>query len=137
MGYFLANEGELPQKLRRERAAIPTNDIVVISLFSLLIANTIELTEIAIIGSAGFLLIFAVVNMAALKLASEISASRVIVTVALLFSSAALVVLLLHTWSSNPMAIGVFFCFIGSSILFELLYGRLVRGHFFRRAYDS
>ncbi len=136
LGYFLAKEGELPKKLSRERATVPSNDIVVISLFSLLIANTIELTEIAIIGSAGFLLIFAIVNMAAFKLASEIGASRTIIAAALLFSSAALVVLLLHTWSSNPRAIVVFFCFTGSSILFELLYGRLVRGHFFRRAYD-
>ncbi len=137
LGFFLAKEGVLPKVLSKEKRNIPNIDIFVITFLSLIIANTIELTEIAIIGSAGFLLIFAIVNMAALKLSHTIGANKVIVSVAIISSFAALITLLLHTYSSNPRAIWVFVSFISISILFELFYGRLVRGHFFHREYDD
>jgi len=137
LGYFLAKEGELPIELGKQKRNIPTNDVLIISFLSLIIANSIQLTEIAIIGSAGFLLIFAIVNLAAYKLSNQINGNRIILIIAILSSTAALITLLIHTYSSNPKAIWVFFCFIGISILFELLYGKLVRGHFFQRMYKK
>jgi amino acid transporter len=136
LGYFLAKEGELPNALGKEKHNIPGNDILIISFFSLLVANSIELTEIAIIGSAGFLLIFAIVNMAAFKLAKDIKANRLIIAVAVLLSILALFMLLFYTYHNNPAAIAVFFSFIAISVLFELVYGRLIRGHFFQRLYS-
>ncbi len=137
LGFFLAKEGVLPKMLSKEKKNIPNVDIFVITFLSLLIANLIELTEIAIIGSAGFLLIFAIVNIAAFKLAKEIKANRFVIFFAVLFSILALCTLLVHTYTSNPRAIWVFFSFIAASILFELFYGRLVRKHFFHREYDT
>ena len=137
LGFFLAKEGELPKKLSLDKKGIPNNDIIIISLFSLVIANTIELSEIAIIGSAGFLLIFAIVNLAAFKLSKEIKSSKFITFTSFVLSSLALFMLLYHTYSTNFKAIVVFFCFIAISVLFELLYGRLVRGHFFNRDYNK
>jgi amino acid transporter len=135
LGFFLAKEGELPKKLSIDKKGIPNNDIIIITLFSLIIANTIELSEIAIIGSAGFLLIFAIVNLAAFKLSKEIKSSKIITFLAFILSTSALFILLYHTYNTNFKAIVVFFCFIGISILFELLYGKLIRGHFFNRKY--
>ena len=135
LGYFLAKEGELPKLLSKQKHMIPGNDIYIISLLSLIIANTINLTEIAIIGSAGFLLIFAIVNLAAFRLAHEFNGNRMIILFAFFSSTAALATLLIHTYSSNPKAIIVFFSFITISVLFETFYGRLVRGHFLQRQY--
>jgi len=135
LGYTLAKDGELPEGFDDELRNEPFVGILATMLASLFLANTIDLTEIAIIGSAGFLLIFALVNAAALKLAAEIGGSRTLHLLALLLSSAALAVLLFHTWEENTRAVLIFAGFIGISVLFEAMYGRWKRGHFLGREY--
>jgi amino acid transporter len=135
LGYIIAKEGELPDILDQEERNIPEAGVVVTALFSLVIANSIDLTEIAIIGSAGFLLIFFLVNVSACKLGPQINADRRLALLASLASFAALATLFIHTFSSNRQAALVFVSFLALSILFEFFYGRMVRGHFFQRSY--
>jgi len=135
LGYNLAKEGRLPRSLAHENRHIPGTGVVITSLLSILLANSISLTEIAIIGSAGFLLIFFVVNIAAYKMRHFIHANGIVLLSGIGLSALALVTLLYHTYSTNPRAIIVFVSFIAISVLFEMLYGRLVRGQFFERQY--
>jgi len=136
LGYTLAKEGTLPKRLAQENhRKIPTTDVWVTAGLSLLLANSIDLTEIAIIGSAGFLLIFMIVNLSAFKVAKTIHANRILLFFATLFSALALITLLLHTYESNPNAIVVFFAFVQTSVAFEWIYGKWVRGHFLKREY--
>jgi len=137
LGYILAKEGELPEILDKEKRDIPAMGIMFTASFSLIMANSINMAEIAIIGSASFLLIFFIVNMAACKLHKEIDASKIIVLIACFASCTALLALLVHTFSDNPIAIGIFLSFIGVSILFELIYGKIVRKHIFHRPYQK
>ena len=137
LGYIIAKEGELPRILDEERGNIPDMGVIITSLLSMAIANAIDLAEIAIIGSASFLLIFLIVNASAYRLRRKIGAHAGVTLAACVASAAALCTLLAHTFSSNPQAVLVFLMFMGISILFELVYGRLVRGHFFRRAYGA
>jgi len=137
LGFIIAKEGELPSILNQQRRNIPEMGVVITALLSLIMANSIDLTEIAIIGSASFLLIFFLVNISAYKLDGEIDANRKIVFLACLASGAALLTLLFHTYSSNPRAIGVFASLIVISISFELIYGRLIRRQFFQRLYKK
>ena len=137
LGYILAKEGELPEELSKEKRNIPMEGDVLTTLLSLTLANSVNLTEIAIMGSASFLLIFFVVNTAAYKLSTKIGANRMIVAVACCVSFLALTTLLVHTFFKNPQAIGIFAFFIGFSILFELIYGKMVRKHFFHRPYEK
>lgn len=135
LGYTLARDGRLPEGFDEELRNEPFIGILVTMAAALLIANTIDLTEIAIIGSAGFLLIFTLVNAAALKLAARIGGSRTLHILALILSAAALAVLLYHTWEENGRAVLIFSGFAGSSVVFEALYGRFRRGHFLERRY--
>ncbi len=137
LGYIIAKEGELPAILNQQRRNIPEAGVVITAVLSLVVANTIDLTEIAIIGSASFLLIFFLVNISAYKLGKEINANRKIVLAACLASGGALTTLLVHTYTGNARAIAVFLSLIAVSIIFELLYGRLIRGHFFQRQYKK
>lgn len=137
LGYILAKEGELPKALGREKRNIPTLGVILTATLSLIMANSIDLTEIAIIGSASFLLIFFIVNVAAYKLHMEISASKKTTVLACIVSCLALLTLLLHTYSDSPQAIAIFMFFIGISFLFELTYGRIVRKHMFSRPYKE
>ena len=138
LGYIIAKDGKLPRSLMDEgkRSGVPFKGVLYTTVLSLILANSIDLTEIAIIGSAGFLLIFLLVNISAYKLSKEIGAKRVIVALSSLLSFLALMTLLFHTYTSNPRAVIIFMSFIIISGLFELIYGRYVRGQFFNRKYQ-
>jgi amino acid transporter len=136
LGYIVAKDGKLPRSLMdEEKSGVPFKGVLYTTVLSLILANTINLTEIAIIGSAGFLLIFFIVNLSAYRLHKEIKANRYILIISSLFAFVALVTLLYHTYSSNPHAVIIFISFIMISILFELIYGRYIRGQIFSRNY--
>jgi len=68
LGYIVAKDGKLPRSLMdEEKSGVPFKGVLYTTLLSLVLANTIDLTEIAIIGSAGFLLIFFIVNISAYR----------------------------------------------------------------------
>ncbi len=137
LGFIIAKEGELPEILDEEKRNIPEAGVIITACLSLIISNTIDITRIAIIGSASFLLIFFIVNVSAFKLRMETGANKWIIILSILTSGGAFITLLAHTFSSNIQALIVFFSFICASILFELIYGRLSRRHFFRRSYKN
>jgi len=137
LGYILAEDGQLPEEFDKQIRDQPFMGIIITASISLLIANTINLTEIAIIGSASFLLIFILVNASAFKLKNQIGGNQWIYFIAFLLCLTALITLLIHTYQNNFRAILVFSSFIVISILFELIYGKMIRGHFLGRKYDN
>ena len=137
LSYVLAREGELPPFLGIKKHETPRNGVLATTFFSLIIAQTMPLDEIAILGSAGFLLIFALVNLAAWKLRSEIKGKPFVIAASCLFSTAALLILLAHTYDTRPRAVLVFFAFIAFATAFEAGYGVFIRKHFFHRSYQD
>jgi len=139
LGYIIAKDGKLPRTLMVEdkRSGVPFRGVLYTTLFSVLLANSIDLTEIAIIGSAGFLLIFFLVNVSAFRLRKEIDACKIFVILSSFLTLVALATLLFHTYTSNPHAVIIFISFIMISVMFELIYGRYVRGEIFNRKYKT
>ncbi|WP_258238438.1 APC family permease [Arcobacter sp. CECT 8986] len=137
LGYILAIDGELPNVFNRQRNNIPTLSVSITAFFSLILANSIDLAQIAIIGSASFLLIFFIVNVAALKLYKTIKANRFILILSCFISFVALLTLLIHTYKTDTKAVIIFFIFILISVLFEVIYGRFIRKQMFNRPYKK
>ena len=139
LGYIVAKDGKLPRSLMDEskKSGVPFRGVLYTTLLSLILANSIDLTEIAIIGSASFLLIFTLINISAYRLRKEIAAKSFILIISSLLAFLALCTLMLHTYSSNPRAVIIFMSFIIISVLFELIYGRYVRGQLFNRTYKN
>ena len=135
LGYIIAMDGRLPTMFEYERGDIPIVGVALTLVCSLILSNSIDLSEIAIIASAGFLLIFFIVNISAFRLRDKIGANIIIVSLSSIISFFALMVLLLQTYQTNSKAIIIFILFILTSFLFELIYGRVVRGHIFKRKY--
>ncbi len=125
LAYSLATSGELPQLMRKEAWNRPAAGVLVSGTLALLMANLINLTAIAIIASAGFLLIFGAVNLAASVLARETGGSRSLAILGAGVSLIALFVLLTHGYEHNPRALLVFAGFCGLAIGFELVYPRI------------
>lgn len=76
-------------------------------------------------GSAGLLIIFAVVNLSNLKLARVIQANGAVAAMGFFACVAALATLLYYTSKDNPASLAVVVAMILSAFLFELIYPRL------------
>ena len=73
---MIAKEGELPAVLERKVWSRPIEGLLITAGASLLVANLFDLSSISMMGSAGFLLIFAVVNLANVRLARHTRSRR-------------------------------------------------------------
>lgn len=97
--YTMADEDEAPHCLEKMFMGQPVLGLILISLCTLLIANLVDLRAISTMASSGFLLVFAAVNGANIKLAEKTGSSRIISGVALLLCIGALISICLQVWS--------------------------------------
>lgn len=130
LGYALAKDGELPDVFERKTWARPLDGVALTAGLAMLLANLVDLNEIAILGSGGFLIIFAAVNAAAFRVASEIGANRIVCATSTLACGGALLALLAHTYATSPTALVVFAALLAAAGIFEAIYPRLSGRHF-------
>jgi amino acid transporter len=71
LSYCIARDGELPAVLERKVWGKPAEGLLITAGLTLFVANALDMTSIATLGSAGFLLIFAAVNAANARHASH------------------------------------------------------------------
>ena len=128
LGFALAKDGELPDVLERKVWNEPVLGVLTAGGLSLLAANLINLSSIAMIASGGFLLIFAATNAAAVRLAKDTGGSLWVSSAAALACVGALVSLVWETVQTNPLAFWAFLSFVAFALVFELTYGKLRRG---------
>ncbi|NQU42999.1 APC family permease [bacterium] len=71
LSFCIAHDGELPAVLERKVWGKPVAGLLITAGLTLFVANALDMTSIATLGSAGFLLIFASVNAANARHASH------------------------------------------------------------------
>ncbi len=122
VSYIIARDGELPSQLEKKIKGRPLEGLILTGLISLLMANLLDLSSISTMGSAGFLIIFAAVNLANATLHKK-TGSRIGISLAgaavCLF---ALTALIWKTLDSAPRKIWVLVVMVGASLLLELVY---------------
>ena len=69
--YLMARHGELPEQLGEPIWDRPIGGLLATTLGTLLIVNTVDIEGISLMGSAGFLIVFAAVNLAAVRLVGD------------------------------------------------------------------
>jgi amino acid transporter len=117
VNYEVAVDKELPTEFTKQLWGKPIG-LFLITILTVIVANTIDLESISTSGSAGFLIIFAVVNYVAFKKAKEIKAKKIISLVACFFCTIAFTILVIQQYDTSAMSIiiplGIFaLCFIG------------------------
>ena len=127
LGFVLAKEGELPAFIGRRYWHRPISGVMATVVLSLLLANLVALQAIATTASAGFLLIFTIVNVACWKLAKKAQASRVICSISIFCSFAALVTLLVHTYNTDVKTLFLFAGMVVVSLIFETIYPKIAK----------
>ncbi len=121
VSYIIAKEGELPDLLERNIWNKPLEGLFITAVATLLAANLFDLSNIAVMGSAGFLLVFAAVNTAAARRASDIGARPALAYAGSVTCLAALAALL---WQSRHDQVGLVAlpAMLALAVLVELTY---------------
>ncbi|MCA9915751.1 MAG: amino acid permease, partial [Anaerolineae bacterium] len=119
VSYTIASEGELPPVLEKKVWDQPIGLLITAGL-ALALANLGDLSSISTMGSAGFLIIFAMVNLANFRKSSEINSNRMIAGLGVLACVLALLALIAYTISNSPNQILVL---IGMGLLAFIIEG--------------
>jgi len=127
LSYIIAKDGELPVELERKIWNRPVEGLIITAVAALLLANFADLSSMSTMGSAGFLLIFAAVNVASARLAHDTGGSRWLGWTGAALCVVALAALLAQTWSTSPARLGVLGGMAALAVGVEALYRRFGR----------
>ena len=100
--HILAQAGQLPKFLETKGKDQPIESLLLLASLTLVIANFFDLSSIATMGSAGFLLIFAAVNLANLRLYKTTNCYRIIPLFGVITCLLALAALIWQTLETSP-----------------------------------
>ena len=127
LSYVIAKDGELPSILERKAWGKPIEGLLITSGVTILIANLVDLSSISIMGSAGFLLIFAAVNGANVTLAKETRSNRFLSLIGVGLCLSALVSLIWQTANDKPEQLWFLFAMAGTAFFIEITF-RVITG---------
>lgn len=107
LSYTIAKDGELPRVLERKLWNRPVEGLLITACATLLVANLFDLSSISTMGSAGFLLIFTVVNGANARLARITGSRRWISILGVMLCLGALASLIRYSIQQAPSHVWV------------------------------
>jgi amino acid transporter len=122
--YSIATSKELPERLERPIWNEPLEGLFITAGATLILANLLDLTSISTMGSAGFLIIFAVVNAAEARTSHERGSRRWISLVSAGACAAALVALVAR---SSVRSVAVLIAMVVIAFGIEAVFGRTGR----------
>ncbi len=124
ISYIIAKEGELPVVLERKIWNRPVEGLLVTAVATLILANLLDLSNISLIGSAGFLLVFVFVNLANVRLHRETGGRQWLSQIGAALAFLALVILIEQSARANPWNLLVLGGLVGSAFAIEGIYRR-------------
>jgi amino acid transporter len=131
LSYIIARDGELPAALEQRFWNRPVEGLVITAGVTLLVANFVDLSSLSTMGSAGFLLVFAAVNAANVRLARRTGSRRWLSVLGLVMCLAAFAALIWQTAQTAPLRIGFLVAMVvvafGIELVFRMATGRRLR----------
>ncbi|NHN24941.1 amino acid permease [Flavobacterium jejuense] len=121
VSYEIAEDDELPHHLTSKLWNQPIG-LLITAVITLILANTLNLESISTAGSVGFLLIFAIVNWIAFRLAKKINANKYIPLIGFVLCAIATIVLLVQQFQTNILGVLVSLGLICICFLAEFIY---------------
>src|SRR4029453_4013979 len=122
--YMIARGGGLPAGLSRTEWKQASGGLLLTAAVVIVVMLGFDLAGIAMMGSAAFLLVYAAVNAAHLRVLGQTGANAVIVWLSLITCLAMFVVLAVYTWQQQPLAIAALVVFAVGSFAAEWGYRR-------------
>jgi amino acid transporter len=125
ISYVISKDGELPAKLAQKIWDRPIEGLLITSGLTLLVANLFDLSSISTMGSSGFLLIFAVVNIANARLASETGSMKWLSICGVVLCVGALLTLIVQRAIEAPAELLVLAIMVGLAFTIEVVYRKI------------
>jgi amino acid transporter len=122
--YMIARDGELPAGLSRTEWKDATGGLLLTAALVVVVMLIFDLSGIAMMGSAAFLLIYAAVNAGHLKVLNQTGASAIVVWLSLLTCLAMFAILCVYTYQEQPRAIAALILIAAASFAGEWAYRR-------------
>jgi amino acid transporter len=125
ISYIIAKDGELPAILEKKVWNRHLEGLFITSGLTVLVANLFDLTSISMMGSAGFLLIFAGVNGANLLLYAKTGSHRWIAALGVVVCLGALGALLWEGATTSPHGLWLLTAMVGLAFIIETVYRKV------------
>ncbi len=122
VSYIVAKDGELPVALEKDIWNRPIEGLLLTSAFTLIIANIFDISSIATMGSAGFLIIFAAVNASNRKMYKKTSSNKWIPSLGIITCLFALSALVWETATTSPINLLILIILLVSAFSIEIIY---------------
>lgn len=122
--YMIARDGQLPAGLSRTEWKQATGGLLLTAGLVVLVTLLFDLSGIAMMGSAAFLLVYAAVNAGHLRVLKQTGANAIIVWLSLLTCLAMFIVLSVYTWQQQSAAMVALVIIAAASFVAEWLYRR-------------
>ena len=123
VNFEIAEDDELPHHFMARFWNQPIG-LLLTSLATLILVNSLKLESISTAGSVGFILIFGIVNYAGFRLSKEVTVNKWIPLAGSVLCVLALFVLLYQQYSSNFIGVILSVALIGGCFLAEWIYKR-------------
>jgi amino acid transporter len=131
VSYIIAKDGELPKVMEKKIWNRPIEGLFITTGMTLLIANLLDLSSIAMMGSAGFLIIFAGVNGANVRLYAKTGSLRLISILGVIVCLSALGALMWQRAMTSPQELWVLGVMLVLAFVIEIVYrgltGRVIK----------
>jgi amino acid transporter len=127
VSYLMAKKGELPRFFNRATWRDGKEGLIITSAMVILFTIFLNLSSAALMGSTLFLIIYAGVNFAHLKVHKETSANKYIIWLAILGCLFSLTVLLYYQIFNSPLTVELLVAVVVASFLVEFFYRRYSR----------
>jgi amino acid transporter len=122
--YMIARDGELPRRLSGTVWKDATGGLLLTAGLVVAVTLAFDLSGIAMMGSAAFLLVYAAVNAGHLRVLKQTGANAIIVWLSLITCLAMFVMLGIYTWREQPAAIIALVAIAAAAFAAEWLYRR-------------
>ncbi len=123
--YMIARDGELPSRLTGIMWKQATGGLLLTAGLVVLVMLCFDLSGIAMMGSAAFLLIYAAVNAGHLRVLNATGANAAIVWLSLLTCLGMFAILAVYTYEQQPAALVALIAIAAASFAAEAIYRRL------------
>jgi len=129
VSYIVAKEGELPVELENKIWNRPIGGLLLTSAITLVIANIFDISNIATMGSGGFLILFAAVNLSNLKVHAKTSSNKYLPILGAATCLFALAALIWQTALTSPFNILILAVLVVSAFVIEIIYTKFTGKH--------
>lgn len=122
--YMIAKDGELPARLSRTEWKQATGGLLLTAALVVLMVVSFDLSGIAMMGSAAFLLVYAAVNAGHVRVLEQTEANPIVVWLSLLTCVAMFAILCVYTYHQQPKALVALIIIAMASFAAEWIYRR-------------